>query len=516
VRSNLSIGFLFLGLLILVGCSVGPPYIPPEANQTPDAFSWKEAEPQDDIPKGQWWTLFNDPVLNTLEEKATANNPNLMAVVASIDMARAQLDYAYGASLPSITLNANAERLKTSANQPFSALGVGTGFGLQSITTYEYTLALSLNYEIDLWGQIRYGIQQQKASYESTLANYQNALLTLQATLANQYFLLRVTDLKTEILEKELKLREQNLNLVNIRHEAGFVSELDVTQARTLKASAESLLVDSTRQRLLLEHGIATLCAIPASSFAIEPTPIMAANPLIVPAGLPSSLLERRPDVAQAERNAAAASASLGIAYTAFYPNISLTGQFGYLSTQANNLFTKPSQIWFFGPTLSLPIFQGGQLVANLKGAKATYAQTLLNYQGVVLQAFQDVEDALANLHLKAKQFVYQQEAITSSRRATTLSTLRYENGLVAFLEVMDSSRTELENELQGIAILGERYTASVALIKALGGGWEKSDLLIDIPPSVFESPSNETPIVNKVASKISLSPSDTDLQTTP
>ncbi|HQU09084.1 MAG TPA: efflux transporter outer membrane subunit [Opitutales bacterium] len=461
-------------MALLCGCRLGPDYQKPQ-EPTTTAWQWTPAEPKDEFPKGPWWELYEDPKLNELEEQAILANPNLRSVVASVDGARAQVIFARGAFFPDLSATGSAVRESTSGNQPLPISGI-TGITPSSITTPLYTATANVSFEIDLWGAIRRGLESAQANLESNIALYQNALLTLQAEVASQYFLLRVADAETRLLKEAVKLLTDNLNLVRTQYRAGLTDDLAVAQAESLQCSTIAQLDDKQRQRETFQNALAVLCGQPACNFSISPAYIVS-TPFEVPPGLPSTLLERRPDVAASERALASTCAQIGIAYANFFPNVSLTGQFGYLSTQTQNFISSSSQLWSFGPAVTLPIFQGGQLVANLKSAKAVYEGSLASYQATVIQAFSDVQTALSDVHYYKDQWFSQNKAAVAAQRAATLSKLQYERGLVSYLQVVDADRTAINTNIAALDLVGARFLASVQLIKTLGGGWSVAEL---------------------------------------
>jgi len=459
-----------LGLL-LIGCTLGPNYVKPDA-PVPLSFKegapWKEATPQDQAPRGRWWTIYGDPVLNQLEERATAANQDLAAAFARVTQARviARIDKAD--RIPRIDLNASGQRTRFSLDQ----------FGLDSsgptaITFNYYNIPLVLSYEIDLWGRVRRAVEASRADARASEADYQSLLLALQAELARNYFSLRSLDAELALLRRTVELRRENLDLVNSRFKHGEVGQLDVSRAETELATTQAEAVGLQKRRTELEHALAVLTGQSASTFALASAPLDLTPPVVAP-GLPSSLLERRPDIAAAERQMVAANARIGVAKTAFFPAISLTGSAGYASAEASSLFDWDNRTWALGPAISLPIFEAGRNSANLERARAAYEEAVARYRQQVLVAFGEVEDGLMGLRVLSEQAGVQEQAVQAAQKAAELSDKRYRAGLVSYLEVVDSQRTALQSERGAVQILGQRLQTSVLLIKALGGGWNE------------------------------------------
>ncbi len=461
----------FALLLILCSCAVGPDYRRPDVTDiTPAEWRWKIAKPMDTIPKGEWWKVFRDPVLDELETDAAANNQNLRAAVARVDEARSVARISRSKFFPELSLDPSFSRQRTSANQP-TPIPIPPPFKLSSVYLNTYSVPLDLSYEVDLWGRVRRSFEAAQAQAEASVSDYQNVLLTLTADVAVNYFLIRSLDSEIATLRRTVELRSESVSILNDRFIIGTISEMDVARAKTELASSKSELVDITRQRAETLNALALLCGKPASSFEMAES-TSTASPPTVPAGLPSSLLERRPDIASAERNLAARNAQIGAAKAAYFPVLNLTGQAGYLSSKADSLFTADSRIWSIGPGIALPLFTGGRTAAQVKQAEAIYHETLAGYRETVLTAFKEVEDSLAQITLRNEQACVQAEAVTSAGRAAELAKAQYEAGTITYLEVVDAERTLLQQERLRVQIEGQRFAAGVRLIKALGGGW--------------------------------------------
>ena len=334
-------------------------------------------------------------------------------------------------------------------------------------------MPLDLTYEVDVWGRVRRSYEAAKEEAQASVADYQTVLLTLTSDVAQNYFLLRSQDAEIALLKGTVQLRKEALDLVRYRFEGGVANQLELSQAETDLATTEAQAIALEQRRAQLEDALAVLLGKPASEFSMPREPLGVLPP-VIPAGLPSDLLERRPDVAQAERLMAASNARIGVAKAAFFPSIQLTGSAGFQSTDLASLFKWENRMWAIGSGLFTPIFEGGRIRANYEASKAQYEQAVATYRQQVLVAFRDVEDALAGIRVLADQAQAQARAVTSARRTTELATLRYREGLSNYLEVVDAQRTQLDNERGAVQILGQRFASSVLLVKALGGGWTR------------------------------------------
>ncbi len=463
--------FLSAGLLLLVAasCAVGPNYEPPvPAKIAPADWRWKPAEPGDALPKGDWWDVFHDPVLAGLESNALAANQNLRAAVARVDEARAAARFTRSQFFPELTLDPSFNRQRVSGNEP-----IPFPIKLKPIYLNTYNVPLDLSYEVDLWGRVRRSFQSAQAQAQASVADSQNVLLTLSADLAVNYFLLGALDAQISDLASDIQLREQSAGILQARYEAGTIPEIEAAQAKTELAVARSDLADLRRQRAEALDALALLCGRPPSSFDLTPS-APAPSPPIIPAGLPSSVLERRPDIASAERALAAKSAQIGVARAAYFPVVRLTGQAGYLSSQADNLFNLDSLTFSLGPGASFPVFTAGRTAAEVRQARAAYQEALANYQQVALTAFKEVEDSLAQINYWTAQAGAQADALASARRVTQLTQARYDAGVLTEFEVVAARRAELQQQRQTAELSGRRYAATIRLIKALGGGWKE------------------------------------------
>ncbi len=450
-----------LPLLLLPGCLSGPDYTKPEA-VSPPAWGWKLAEPRDQVLKDDWWQCFKDPLLNKLEAQATTANPGVQTAMARVDQARALAGIAASRLSPQLGFDPSIARFHTQLNHVPS-----------NLTATARTVPLDLSYEVDLWGKIRRSMEASRAQADSTVAAYYQVLLTLHGDVASNYFLLRQLDEQTALLERTQALRQKGAQIVEERFHAGMAPELDLDRARAEFAQTQTLVAETQRQRAHLQDAIALLCGQPAPTFQIAPGALPEALPRI-PVGLPSRLLERRPDVAEAERKMAAANAQIGVAKAAFFPAISLTGDAGYSSFHAGTLLDWQSRLFQIGPGMTLPILNGGRLKAGLREARANYQAACGGYQQQVLTAFRDVSDALIDLDSYHRQSGTEGDAVSSATHATGSSRERYGQGLVNYLDVLDAERTQLQAELQATQIHASRLVATVHLVKALGGGFDQ------------------------------------------
>ena len=429
--------------------------------------AWKEGTPRDHLAKGAWWEMFGDHVLNHLEEQASSGNLDLRAALQRVEQARATARIRRGELFPEGALNSSYRRERYSPNQEPS-------FG--AITADTIRVPLDLSYEIDLFGRVRRGFEAARAEAEASRAAFHNLMLTLQADVAINYFRLRALDSEIEAVARTVGLRQEQLGMVRGRTEAGAGNELDLARAETELANAQAESSGLARQRAEIENALAILTGNHPSQFQISPDPTKSTawgpEPPVVPVGLPSDLLERRPDVAEAERQIAAANARVGIAKVAAFPVLRLTGSGGYVSGDFQNLFDWDSRVWSIGPSVSIPLFAGGRNRANKARARAAYEEAVLRYRQRVLIAFADVENSLAALHFLAEQKAAQDRALQNARRAAELAQARYAAGIVGYLDVVDANRAVLQTERASVQLAGQRFASAVQLIKALGGGW--------------------------------------------
>ncbi len=472
----ITLGLLFTATPAHAGwLTIGPDYQPP-TNSVPAAYkaaelgSWQEGRLLDTVPKGNWWEIFEDTNLNALEARAQSANQGLQGAVARVDQARASARVARSALLPGLDLAPSLERQRYSPNAEPS-------FG--SLTANTFNTPLDLSYEVDLWGRVRRGFESARADAQASLAQYYNVLLTLQSDVAQNYFALRSLDAEIATVTGTVALRREQVKLVRSRYDGGIGSQLEVAQAETELATTEAEAAALAQRRDVLENAVAVLVGCNPSDFHLSAlsTNHWAPPPPIIPAGLPAGLLERRPDVAEAERKLASANAQIGVAKAAFFPVLTLTGSGGYVSGDLDTLFNWSSRTWSVGPSVSLPIFAGGRNRANYKRSQAAYAEAVALYRQQVLVAFGDVEDSLSDIRHLADQAEAQERAVVNARRAADLAADRYRSGIVSYIEVVDADRDALTAERANAELAGQRLIASVQLIKALGGGWETATL---------------------------------------
>ncbi|HVE41940.1 MAG TPA: efflux transporter outer membrane subunit [Planctomycetota bacterium] len=462
--------FIAALLALLVSCTAGPDYERPSA-PAPEAWKetgpWKEAAPSDAIAKGTWWELFGDPVLNDLELRAAAANQDLKAAVARVSQARAIARLSESEFYPTISLNPSATRTKFAEDRPVSPTVRPAGY-----TVNDFRVPLDLSYEVDVWGRVRRSVEAATAYAEASVASFETVRLTLHADVAASYFALRSIDSEQSLLRRTLELRREALRLAQTRLRLGVGNDLDVSRAETEVTTTEAEAIGLERRRAEIEHALAVLTGRPPRELSIPGKPLDVPPP-VIPAGLPSELLERRPDVAEAERRLAASNAEIGIATAAYYPRIRLTAMGGFESSDLSSLFSWKNSIWQLGAAAAAPLFTGGSTRADVERARARYEESVAIYRQQLLVAFQEVEDGLSGLRVLAQQAEAQARAVASARRTATISNTRYTAGLVSYLEVVDAERTALQSERLATQIQGQRLVTSVFLIKALGGGWQ-------------------------------------------
>jgi NodT family efflux transporter outer membrane factor (OMF) lipoprotein len=463
---------------------VGPKYVKPSAplapaykEATPDAYkennNWQVAQPADAAQRGEWWKIFSDTELNVLEPQVAANNQDLKVADARFREARALIRFTHASLYPTVGVAPFAGGLRESSNRPYlsanAAANNGNGLG-------DIQLPVDLSYEVDVWGRVRRTVSAAREEAQASAGDRQTVLLSLQAELAVDYFEARSADAQEKLLNDTVKYYEEAYRITNNRFEGGVAPKSDVDQAKTQLEAAKVQARDITLRRAQFEHAIATLLGEPPASFTLTDVPLDARPPLIPP-GLPSELLERRPDIAAAERRVAEANDRIGIARAAFYPTISLSGSVGIEATSFSNLFNPSSLLWSIGPMLSQTIFDAGRRAAVSEEANATYDETVANYRQTTLTAFQQVEDNLIALRVLQQEAENQHQATLAAQSAEQIFNNRYVGGLDTYLQVVTAQTTALNNERNDIDIMRRQMDASVLLIKALGGGWNITDL---------------------------------------
>jgi len=469
---------LMVIVAVMSGCAVGPDYQRPESTTIPAAYTgvpdgWKIAVPQAHLPRGNWWKIFGDTELSRLEAEAIEANKDLKAAYARFSQARAVADIARSGLLPRLSASFQAVEQHDSENR---VVGGKPG------QTYDtFTVPFDLSYELDLWGRVRRTVEAAKAQIQASADDVESVRLAIQAEVAADYFTIRALDADKALLISSIEVYRKSLTLVRNRRAGGMVSDLDVAQAETVLKTAEAQLPDNALQRARFEHALAVLTGENASLFRVAERSLVL-DPLVVPADLPSELIERRPDIAGAERRMAAANANIGVATAGFFPTIRIGGSAGFqsgdLSAGRNmgTLLQWPSLFWALGPSVTLPLFQGGQLTANLRQAKAVYEESVARYRQTVLAAFADVENNLAAEHLLASQYEQVMDASKSVRKQLEIANNRYNAGLVTYLEVATAQNTALGIERTAMRLRGQQLVAVVALIKSLGGGWQATN----------------------------------------
>ncbi len=454
-----------------VGCTVGPGYRRPTA-PVPDTWKgegpWQTAAPKDAIPKGAWWQIFHDAELDRLERELLQANQSLAAAEDRLSQARSQARIASAAYFPTLSADPGAQRQEVSSNRAFS--------GSPPFTQSNFTVPFSVSYELDLFGRVRRNLEAANASLQGSAADLENVRLVLTAELAGDYFNLRELDREAGVVRQSVEIQQKGLDLVNHRHDGGVASGLEVAQQAALLDSTATQLQLVLQQRAQFEHAIAVLTGKSASAFNLAEAPFDATPPAI-PTGVPSEILERRPDIATGERQMAFENAQVGLAMTAFYPHITLGGGGGWQSRDIATLISAPSAMWSLGGDLLQPILNGGRNRANLALSRAAYDESVANYRESVLVAFQQVEDGLSGLALLNQAAKTQQAAVADSRRALDIANSRYVGGVTTYLDVITAQSTLLNNERLATQLLGQQMVTSVFLVKALGGAWDASEI---------------------------------------
>ncbi|GFO55924.1 RND transporter [Geomonas sp. Red276] len=456
---------------LLSACTVGPNYVKPEPlpnEPMPAAFKeaagWKVATPKDDAIPQKWWDAFNDPVLAALEEQVSVSNQNLKAAEAQVRQARALVREARAGYFPTVTAGPSINTGSKSSTT-----------GTSKIVT-DYSLPVDLSWEADVWGRIRRTVEASSANAQATAADLAAARLSAQALLAEDYFLLRSQDVQRQLLDDTVASYQRALQLTKNRYASGVAAKSDVLQAQTQLKTTQAAAIDLAVQRAQLEHAIALLIGKPASTFSLPVAPMASQFPDI-PLGLPSRLLERRPDIAGAERRMASANAQIGIAQAAYYPDLRFSASAGFEALTLASWFNWPSRFWAVGGALTETLFDGGLRKAQTEAARAAYDATVANYRQTVLTGFQEVEDNLAALRILTAEAQAQDEAVKASLETLAVTNNQYQAGIVSYLNVVVAQTTALTNQRTAAQIQARRLNATVLLIKALGGGWDASSL---------------------------------------
>jgi outer membrane protein, multidrug efflux system len=492
VRSTVAIGLVTV--MAVSGCALGPKYQRPSA-PVPTQFKESDAQPSEasgtsPIAYSNWWLAFNDPTLNQLESDADSANQDIRVAFARVDQAEAAARYARSFMSPTLSLGTSLSRTREAQNRPNNG-----NTGGRAATFNDFQLPLFFSYEIDAWGRVRRSLEAARDVHQATQADLRFVRLSVEAAVALDYYGLRETDAERTVLDSTIEELQQALEVMTNRFRSGLNSELEVKQAKTLldqtKAQAQALEV----QRAQLEHAIAVLDGRAASDFALPKAPFTGLPPSI-PSGLPSDLLARRPDIAEADRYVAAATAQIGVARTAYLPQLSLTGFAGFESTAIGSLFSWQNSIMSLGGAALTPVFNRGRIRADVDQAKARYRESLGQYVKTVLTAYQEVEDQLAALRILSGEAQSESDAVDDAKRAEEIAMNRYKAGLVGYLDVVYAENALLSNQRVATQISGQRMVATVVLVKALGGGW----LGVSAPPQLQSKANNQTgePIVNR------------------
>jgi NodT family efflux transporter outer membrane factor (OMF) lipoprotein len=455
------------------GCTVGPKYHPPTV-QAPPAYKevgdWKPAQPNDQNLGGSWWAIFQDPQLDALEVQVNVSNQNLKAAEAQYRQARAALRYNRADYYPTVTAGASASRQRISGRRP-PATSIFDG-----ITYNDFVLPFSVSYQADVWGRVRKNVESYREQAQASAADLATVNLSMHADLAVDYFQARSLDAEEQLLNSTVKQYEQALDLNQTRFAGGIASEVEVEQAKTQLQTTRAAAIDVGVLRAQYEHAVAILIGKPPAEFSLPPLPLNAPPPH-VPISLPSELLERRPDIAAAERRVASANAQIGVAKSAYYPLVSLGASGGFESSAITTLLNGPSGLWSVGLSAIGTIFDGGRRRSLNDQARAAYDYQVAAYRENVLAGFQQVEDNLAAVRILENEAKVQDEAVVAAQRSLDLSVTRYKGGVTSYLEVITAQSAALADEVTAVNILGRRMANTVLLIQALGGGWDRSSL---------------------------------------
>jgi NodT family efflux transporter outer membrane factor (OMF) lipoprotein len=461
-----------VSMLLFAGCTVGPNYRRPAA-EVPATYKevgdWKPAQPNDQSVNGNWWEIFQDPQLNALEAQVNVSNQNLKAAEAQYTQARALLRYQRADFFPTVTASPSATRNRISSHRPASVTANGTTYN-------DFQIPFELSYQIDLWGRVRRTVEAYRDQAQASAADLAAVNLSMHAQLALDYFQARTLDAEEQLLNSTVTQYEQALQLIENRYAGGLASDLEVEQARTQLETTRAQAVDVGVARAQYEHAVAVLVGKPPTSFSLPPLPLTMPPPTI-PVGLPSELLERRPDIASAERQMAAANAQIGVAKAAYYPNISLGATGGFESSTITTLLSGPSVFWSAGPSALFTVFDVGRRRAASDQAIAAYDQTVATYRQTVLTGFQQVEDNVAALRILEHEAQVQNTAVAAAEKYLALANTRYTGGVTSYLEVTTAQSAALSDQVTAVNILGRRMVAAVTLVQALGGGWNSSEL---------------------------------------
>jgi len=474
-RKNIAVLNGIAVFVLVAGCTVGPKYqraSAPVPAKWDVAEPWREGAPKDSVPKGEWWSVFHDEELSALEKQTLDANQTIKIAAARLEQARASASLQIATQFPTLAAAPQAERQRLSGNRP-SGFNVPT---IAPVTQNTFTLPFTVNYEVDLFGRRRRSIEAAQAAYQASAADLENARLVITSELAGDYFTVRQLDTELGILRRTVETLQKGLQLVDSRHKGGVASGLDVAQEETLLNTTRTQAILLQQQRKQFEDAIAVLLGSPAPEFHLAPKELNAEPPGL-DAGLPSDLLERRPDIAEAERQMALANAQIGIVRAAYFPSVNLFADGGWQAADIVKLLNVQSTVWAVGANAAEAIFTGGSRRAQTQFARAGYDASVASYRNTVLSAFGEVQDDVTGLMVLDQAFHSQEQAVDAARRTLNISTDRYTGGLVSYLDVVTAQQTLLNNEQQLAAIRGQRLVTSVLLIKALGGGWDAASL---------------------------------------
>ena len=461
------------GTLLFTGCAVGPKYRTPSL-PTPPAYkeigNWKTAQPNDNNLGGNWWEIFQDSELNALEQQINVSNQNLKAAVAQYQQSRAALRYVRADYYPTVTASPSATRERFSNNRPPASSG------FDGLTFNDFVLPLNLSYQVNAWGRVSRSVESFREQAQASAGDLAVVSLSMHAALAVDYFAARTLDAEEKLLQDTVTQYQQAFQLNEDRYEGGLASEVEVEQARTILETTRAQMIDVGVARAQFEHATAVLLGKAPADFTLPPLPLTAPPPPI-PVGIPSELLERRPDIAAAERRVASANAQVGLAKAAYYPLVNILGTGGFESGTITTLLQGPSALWSVGASAAVTVFDVGRRRALNDQAKAAYDSSVAFYRETVLSSFQQVEDNLAALRVLEQEAGVQETAVQAAQRSLDLSNTRYEGGVTSYLEVITAQNAALSDEVTAVNILGRRMASAVLLMEALGGGWNRSGL---------------------------------------
>jgi NodT family efflux transporter outer membrane factor (OMF) lipoprotein len=458
---------LAAAVTVFAGCAVGPDYKRPDfdvAAHYREQDGWKPSAPNDVLDRGPWWQIFEDPMLDDLERQVEISNENVKAAAAAVEQARALVNQSRAGFWP--TIGVTADRQRTTTNP----LGAGP------VTHTVNSAGVNASWDIDVWGQIRRSTESSRANAQASEATLAAARLSAQAQLASTYFELRAQDQLQTLLDDTVKAQQQSLKIAESRYRFGVAAKADVVAAQTQLLASQAQQVNAPIQRAILQHAIAVLIGKQPANFSVERGPMRSDVPSL-DAGLPSTLLERRPDIAAAERRVAAASAQIGVARAAFFPSVTLSGSDTYSGNTVSRLISASNRVWAFGPALALTVFDGGLRHAQVSAARASFDISVDSYRQAVLTAFQQVEDQIVTLHALEQQAIIEDATVKYAKEAESLTLNQYKAGTVPYSSVITAQTTRLSSEVNALTVLSNRLTASVTLIEALGGGWSASRL---------------------------------------